>query len=191
MGLDMFAVRRVDTFWEAGDPPKKAISVQLADVSGRPVNGIETDRIQSIDEDVMYWRKANHVHKWFVDTVMDGNDGNDGRWYHVSWENLERLRSVCNEVIEASKLVPGMAHAGEKWEQGMKQPVTLREAGKVIEDPFLAKQVLPTCSGFFFGHTEYDERYLDNVIKTRDWASQMIGDHRAGVPGQIYYSSWW
>ena len=35
---------------------------------------IEFDRLSYIDEEVGYWRKANAIHKWFVDNVQDGND---------------------------------------------------------------------------------------------------------------------
>ena len=34
---------------------------------------------------------------------------------------------------------------------------------KVLENPELGPELLPTTEGFFFGNTEYDEDYLYNV----------------------------
>lgn len=37
---------------------------------------------------------------------------------------------------------------------------------KVIDDPELAKDLLPTTGGFFFGSTEYDEWYFNDIERT-------------------------
>ena len=58
-------------------------------------------------------------------------------------------------------------------------------------DNTVAEALLPTRGGFFFGGTEYDEYYLEDVRKTRDWADRMITDYENGVPGHITYSSSW
>jgi hypothetical protein len=49
-----------------------------------------------------------------------------------------------------------------------------RDPGRVTEDPTVAKQILPTRAGFFFGNTEYDERYLNDVRMTHAWAIRML-----------------
>lgn len=55
-----------------------------------------------------YWRKANQIHKWFVDNVQNGND-NCGTYY-VSAQDLETLKDLCLQVIKnpekASELLP-------------------------------------------------------------------------------------
>lgn len=57
---------------------------------------------------VAYWRKANAIHKWFVDNVQNGED--DCGDYSVSREQLESLISICNKVLQnndlAEKLLP-------------------------------------------------------------------------------------
>jgi hypothetical protein len=52
----------------------------------------------SIIEQVGYWRKANAIHKWFVDNIQDGVDD---CCYHreVTKEDLEELRDICHEVL--------------------------------------------------------------------------------------------
>ena len=44
-----------------------------------------------------YWRKANQIHKWFVDNVQGGND-NCGEYY-VSQNKLEELLALVNRAL--------------------------------------------------------------------------------------------
>ena len=58
--------------------------------------------------EVGYWRKANHIHAWFVDNIQNGVD--NCATYCVSPEALEELRKKCVEVLEkpelASEILP-------------------------------------------------------------------------------------
>ena len=51
-----------------------------------------------ITEEVAYWRKANHIHKWFVDNVQNGVD--DCGTYDVSTDDLFELIKLCESVLE-------------------------------------------------------------------------------------------
>ncbi len=42
----------------------------------------------------------------------------------------------------------------------------------VIEKPERGPDLLPTCSGFFFGSMEYDENYLEKVQNVLDWLNE-------------------
>lgn len=142
---------------------------------------------QRISEEVGYWRKANAIHDWFVDHVQDGID--DCNYHHeVTKEILEELRNTCETVINASKLVPGKVYVGSTFKDG--KEIKEYEDGVVIKDTSMAKSLLPTQGGFFFGSTDYDEYYIqdlkhtieviDNVLATTDFETQMI----------YYVSSW-
>lgn len=48
---------------------------------------------------VGYWRKANQIHKWFVDTCQGGVD--DCRLAYVSRDRLVELRDLCQSVLLA------------------------------------------------------------------------------------------
>lgn len=50
----------------------------------------------SVNFQVAYWRKANQIHKWFVDNVQDGDD--DCREYSVDREQLQKLLDTCHKV---------------------------------------------------------------------------------------------
>jgi hypothetical protein len=58
--------------------------------------------------EVAYWRKANAIHRWFVDTCQDGND--DCRQSYVSREQLQKLLETCKAVLadrtKADELLP-------------------------------------------------------------------------------------
>ena len=45
---------------------------------------------------------------------------------------------------------------------------------KVLADHTLAEELLPTCSGFFFGSTEYDEYYFKDVLRVLDTCESLL-----------------
>jgi hypothetical protein len=53
------------------------------------------------DYEVAYWRKANHIHKWFVNNVQEGID--DCGVYYVSEGKLAELRKTCLNVISGKE----------------------------------------------------------------------------------------
>ena len=59
-------------------------------------------------DQIVSWRKANAIHKWFVDNVQDGVD--DCGDYKVTKEQLIELHNVCNDVLAdpnlAEQLLP-------------------------------------------------------------------------------------
>jgi hypothetical protein len=184
----MYAARRLYVQQWEHQKPEERYNVTITK-GGKPIPGIQASRISTVEEEVMYWRKANHIHAWFVDNVQGGTD--DQQSYHVKWDKLRELLTACEAVIKASKLVDGKVISYIVWDSDTKADVAVREPGKVIEDPRVAQTLLPTREGFFFGTCEYDEDYLNDVVRTRDWAVSMLADHEAGVPGDIYYSCWW
>jgi hypothetical protein len=110
MGLDMYLTRKtyLGTQWE-----HRGVTAEITVKSeGKTVDvGINPHRIEEITESAMYWRKANHIHKWFVENVQNGED--DCGTYPVSLDQLKDLRDLCEEVInkrdEASELLPTQA----------------------------------------------------------------------------------
>ena len=54
---------------------------------------------------VMYWRKANAIHKWFVDEQADGVD--ECQPINVSTESLKELVDLCEQELD-KKYEPGL-----------------------------------------------------------------------------------
>jgi len=188
MGLDMYAHRRVHVKQYAHEKPEECYTVRI-DRGGKPVASVQSDRISSVEEEVMYWNKANHIHGWFVDNVQCGVD--DCKEYRVDEGQLLDLLDTCKQVIDASTLVDGSVLVSKSWNSNHHTWDEHREPGKVIKDPTVARRLLPTRRGPFFGFYEYDEDYLSDVMLTRDWTTRMLADLKEGVPGEIMYSSSW
>ena len=63
---------------------------------------------------------------------------------------------------------------------------------KVKEDVELGKELLPTAEGFFFGSTEYDEYYMENIDYTIGALTTIIKKHsEEDLDSDYYYRSSW
>jgi hypothetical protein len=104
MGLDMYLSARRYTS-EFSDPEINKDLTPLADKLLPPDGNMGS---VTIVRDVAYWRKANAIHKWFVDNVQEGQD--DCGTYFVNRGDLEDLRGTCLKVIadptQAKELLP-------------------------------------------------------------------------------------
>ena len=58
--------------------------------------------------EVGYWRKANAIHRWFVENIQKGTD--DGKPYYVDRLQLHSLHDLCVRVLKfkhlADELLP-------------------------------------------------------------------------------------
>lgn len=147
MGLDMYLDRK-KYIWDKEKDNLK--------ISG--VEGVKANKVKYITEEVMYWRKANAIHKWFVDNVQEGND--DCKEYYVTIEDLEKLLGVIETILKS-------------------------KARCVI-----AEELLPNESGFFFGSTEYDEYYFEDLKETVKGLKTIIKDN-TNSGWEFYYNSSW
>ena len=148
MGLDMYLTAE-RYIWSS----EKPISDEVANLLGLQLDG-ERMRVNSVEAEAMYWRKANAIHKWFVENVQGGED-NCQRFY-VEREQLTELRDLCAKLC------------------------TQRE---------MAEETLPTADGFFFGSTEYDEWYwndIEGTVQGLDKALQAFDDK-----WQFHYRASW
>lgn len=65
---------------------------------------VDISRVKLVVEDIAYWRKANAIHKWFVNNVQNSED--DCRVYEVHTEQLRNLLELCYQVKKDSKKAP-------------------------------------------------------------------------------------
>jgi hypothetical protein len=93
MGLDMYltAKRYVSEYQEEDVALSNELKQRFPELR-------EGESIANIDVRVGYWRKANAIHKWFVDHVQDGED--QCRPHYVSKDQLQALRQACLDSIE-------------------------------------------------------------------------------------------
>jgi len=97
MGLDMYLSKRtyVKQWNHQKDEEKHKVAVKFGEKARRD---IRPNKISHIVEEVGYWRKANHIHNWFVDNCQDGID--ECQEASVDIEQLKELRDICSEVVK-------------------------------------------------------------------------------------------
>ena len=116
---------------------------------------------------IITWRKANAIHKFFVDEVQDGNDNCER--HYVSRETLQELLDRITTILD------------------IKTPVA-RE--------MKAEELLPTdIEGCFFGSKEYDDWYYQDLKRTKVtldklFEYQATADSGKCFDGFYYQSSW-
>jgi hypothetical protein len=159
MGLDMYLVgRKYVKAWEHSNLEIKKMSRSLNEAIGEapgPVTYIEVE--------AGYWRKANHIHAWFVKHVQNGKD-DCSQCSLVSKKKLIELRGICDLILGLKKGPKRLA---------------------------ASKEFLPTQSGFFFGGTEYDEGYYVDLEDTRKILNHVLADKWEAEGWQFYYQSSW
>lgn len=97
MGLDMYltAKRYVSDY----NDQDKVISTEIMRHFPELTN---EQTVQYVTVRVGYWRKANAIHRWFVDHVQDGKDNCHS--YPVPRELLQELRDTCERVLAFREL---------------------------------------------------------------------------------------
>lgn len=109
MGLDMYLRARKSFYKFYGDNDVEALRVlnenPLFVLPGAGGNlGGPKEATFAVEVEAMYWRKANHIHLWFVQNVQGGND--DCGTYDVSVEQITALRNLCKRVMDDHSLAP-------------------------------------------------------------------------------------
>ena len=136
--------------------------------------------------EICYFRKANAIHNWFVQNVQNGID--DCGFYKVTKEQLKVLLGLCNEVLSKSKLVPG--HVITCYAYKNQQLVPEYKDDYVVEDSTVASNLLPTIEGFFFGSTDYDSYYIEDLRFLKEKLEEIIGTYDFNKYSLVYHSSW-
>ena len=151
MGLDMYLTK--NTYIGANYEHNKVSGTIQIEKDGKEIP-IQFNRVSTIIEEVGYWRKANHIHNWFVEKCQDGVD--ECQTTYIDIEQLTDLLQVCKIVINNKDL---------------------------------ASELLPTSSGFFFGGTEYDEYYFNDIQYTIELIESLFKEDN--TDSSFYYSSSW
>lgn len=103
MGLDMHLTMREYRYIH--EEPQRT---QLCESMGLYPFSDNGGIIVKVDQEVVYWRKANAIHQWFVINVQNGKD--DCGSYDVDIDDLKTLKAACEAVLDdrhlASRLLP-------------------------------------------------------------------------------------
>jgi hypothetical protein len=180
MGLDMYLSKKTYVQnWEHQTPEfRHTITVKRG---GKKRTDIKPERISEITEQLCQWRKFNALHNWFVQNCGEGID--DCKEVYVDRKSLEELLVVLQKVksaLDKSKKKKVPVHTG--WANGKE---TYEESE--VYDCNKVEELLPTASGFFFGGTEYDEWYYNDVSRTIVLFEELLKEEG----GDFYYQASW
>ena len=169
MGLDMYLeIRKNEYRSEYHKDKGSRMKLEYpADITEFIPNLTDLSISRKTDYEVGYWRKANHIHNWFMQNCARrdeyDNPIDDCRPIEITVDKLEKLLDACK---------------------------------KVLADHSLAETLLPTQSGFFFGSTEYDEYYFGDIEKTIEIIEPVLkfAKHKLEIEDyvwEVYYQASW
>jgi len=161
MGLDMYLSKKTYVQQWDHQSPEETYNVVVTQ-GGNSVDHIQPNRVTYVEEQVGYWRKANAIHKWFVDNVQDGND--NCSTYFVEIDDLMNLLNDCKEVKGNS----------EKAEELLPP-----QGGVFFGDVSIDE--------YYFHNIDHTIEILEGLL-----SEQVIDKNgRAFYPGEFYYRASW
>jgi hypothetical protein len=189
MGLDMYLYRskkvkgltaddysKVDN--TISDVPKDAFKSVRESIKGRTKQAYEQldevvkergvySKWLSIFEDIGYWRKANAIHNFFVQECQDGVD--ECQLSIVRKTHLKDLLKRCKKAISVKNIY-------------------LNDG--ILKDGEGIEEYLPTTSGSFFGGTEFNEWFFNDVEETIELIEKVLKETDFKTQVICYRSSW-
>ena len=157
-------------------------------------------RTEDGTQEVGYWRKANAIHGWFVREC--GNNVDECQEIVVPKIKLMELQALClsalikrsqdpapfeeTESPKSSKSVPVDGQEMGEWlMEQMKMETTLAVMEKEFED---TSDPLRPVAGFFFGGTEKDQYYYQDLMETAEIIRAALEEYPDGE--FVYQASW-
>ena len=182
MGLDMYMSKKTYVKQWSHNKPEDQFNVDVKK-GGEPFSNIKPERVSYVTEQVGYWRKFNALHNWFVENVQDGRD--ECQESYVDQEKLEELVVLLHEVKNIFENSPKkVVSVKNGWSNGEDTFIDV----EVISDSEKLDDLFPTSSGFFFGGTEYDEYYIEQVNETIELIEGLLKEDENG---DYYYQASW
>lgn len=108
---------------------------------------------RSIWEEIGRWRKANHIHKWFVDNVQGRKD--DCGKYEVTKDDLLNLKATCEKVLTL------------EW----KTPRRLERILPTKNGFYFGSTAYDEC---YFSDVEATIEIINNVLETTDFEKELV-----------------
>ena len=102
---------------------------------------------------------------------------------HESFAYWRKANQIHNWFVE--NVQNGVDNCGTYYVSAEKLQELVEICKKVLDNHELAEELLPRCSGFFFGDTNYDEYYFADLQNTVNMLSDI--DEECDY---IYHASW-
>lgn len=182
MGLDMYLNKKHYVKNWSFQKPEEQHQV-IVTKGGQPLTTIKSDKVKYIEEEVMYWRKANQIHGWFV---RNGQERTPDVLYGIEREDLERLLEECKVVIEKlNGCKTSTKQVVNGWSGGEETHIDINVYD--IDTDELGD--LQPTQGFFFGSSEIDDGYVNDIQDTINFLEEELKGEDDGGEYE-YYASW-
>lgn len=103
MGLDMYLTKK---YYIGAQYEHNNVTGNLEIFKNGEKIDVKLKDVKYIEIEAVYWRKANMIHKWFVDNVQNGED--DCIPYYVEFGQLRELLDTCIKVRNDHTLAPDL-----------------------------------------------------------------------------------
>lgn len=118
-----------------------------------------------------------------LDMMLNAKGKHRAYYEAMYWRKVNAIHQWFVENVQDN------ADDCEEYPVSREQLTTLLELCELVaNNPNEASNVLPTQEGFFFGGTEYDEWYFDNIKRTVEELRALLND--VEVDTFVYQSSW-
>ena len=136
---------------------------------------IELDLNEDMIEKDYTVQKAETVY------IVDGN-------YEVAyWRKANQIRNWFVEHIDEFEYDDDGEYYGVTKDL---LEELIADCKKVLSNHDLAEEILPTSGGFFFGSTEYDEYYFEQLKDTIEQCEKVIAETDWDNEVVVYHESW-
>lgn len=182
MGLDMYLyaekyISASDTFDKQHPKQYKEI-LEVAGMDTLPKSDYTS---LTVKVQVGYWRKANAIHGWFVRECANNVD--ECQEVYIPAEKLIELRDECVKALanRHTATKPNEADYVKKIDETNDIVKLITESMKEQSDRVSKQLEKPTdplepIAGFFFGSTEKDEYYYNDLIYTVDLINSLLAN---------------
>lgn len=168
MGLDMYLTKKI---YVGAHYEHRQITGKINIFTNGEKIDVDLNKVNEISERVYYWRKCNAIHQFFVDRVQDGED--DCKEYYIDYDVLLLLFQYIREDLEYL----------DSLEKDYKSEDKSYYIFKDLDAEAL--NLIPK-SGFFFGSTEIDSYFYNDLKNTLEELEPLIDSN-----SKYYYSSSW
>lgn len=118
--------------------------------------------IEMEDEVIVDWRKSNQIHGWFMRRFPD-------------LENCKQVVISKNDILDLA----------EDLTDCIVEIITIGDVGETC------KTKLPTVSGFFFGPTDYDYWYVEDLFDSLKKVMKCAYKMTKCPDAKFTYVAWW
>ena len=105
MGLDMYLNKVYFVKGKLTVEDLKA-ALKASAPAGESFEPLTEGQLNTVEQECIYWRKANAIHRWFVENVQENVDNCAS--YFVDITQLKALRDLCSRVVEDHSLAESL-----------------------------------------------------------------------------------